>query len=249
MLKTIKFTILPTIWVDVKGLRMSFMQYLMLVVIFPLSYLIINTSGGTSNHLYNVTGMLISMLMSLFINMQATLVASSNNVTIIETYSVYKVKPLMVFLSQCLLHFLMSIGIFIVSEIILVSYGVRPQIIKLIVWLIIAFVFLHAVSVALGSVLKNPNMAGAIINLLYMILVMITPLYSSTEGISTTGRIFYLLNPFSHLISLLYWSNDMKPLCSFWISILILALLTIVLDIFTYKRWNNAHAIEKLTLL
>lgn len=240
--------ILPTIWVNTKSLRMNFMMYFMLVIIFPLSYLVIHLNGSASDRVCAVTGMFVSMLLSLFVNMQATLVCNGNTIASLEMCAVYQVKPFWVYFGQCVLHYLLSLVLLAVTLLALVVWGVPIAVGKLLLWLVISFVMLQSFSVMLGSILKNPNIAGPMINLLYMLLVMITPIYIPASAMTQSMKITYGLNPFSHLISLLYWCIGEETIAAPWVSIVYIGVLSLLMELYCYKRWTNAYAVEKLAV-
>lgn len=109
-------TISTSMWINFKNLRFFLLQYLMLVIIFPSSYLLISlTSTGTAQptEVYSI-GLFTSMLFSLFINMQASMIANSNSITAIEQYATFKVRPLFVHMSGCAYHALVGLPFFIV---------------------------------------------------------------------------------------------------------------------------------------
>lgn len=118
----------------------------------------------------------------------------------------------------------------------------------IVLWMIISFVFLAFLSIYMGGLIRNPNLANPIINTLYMIIVMFTPLYNDIANVSKTVKIFYLINPMTHIVSLFRKGMGMPEMCKPFISIIILSVLTILLIRKCYIRWKDAKAIEKLNL-
>ena len=240
-----------SIWISVKTMRLNFMQYLMMVIVFPATYLIISivSSGGLKSAADYALGLFCSMSISIFINMQSASIALSNGITTIEMYATFKVRPIFVFLGQSIFHFIMMLPFaFALAALALLS-GIAINLPALLGVLILSFLFLSFVSIVVGGIIPNPNMAGPIINMLYMVIVMITPLYNDLSSVSNTSRILYSLNPFSHYTSLLYSCFNKPPVCPPYISIAVLFGLTVIAAIISVKRWKNAAAVEKLNVL
>jgi len=236
-------------WVNIKTLRFNFTQYLMLVIVFPLSYLIINLISGSHNSLiHSITGILISMIFSLFINLQANLVATSNNTSVIELYAVYQATPIYVFIGQCSLHFLMTLPLILAAGCAMYLQVEFISIWKLVLWIITTLFFFFFVSIFLGSILKNPNLATPVINLIYMLIIMITPIYNNFYEMKFITKILYSFNPLSHIVSLWYWCFNLKKLANSWISFIILYGIALLLGFFDYRRWKEAKAVEKLNV-
>lgn len=239
-----------TIWIDFKSLRFNFMNYLMLVVIFPLSYLVVNLTSSSkgTNIRTALTGMLISMLMSMFINMFTSQVASSNTIEAIELFSMYKVKPLTVFMGHGLFHWILSSILMIPSIMIIGFSGFKLNILAICLFYILSFLFLYYTSLMLGSLIKNPNFAQPLINLIYMILIMITPIYVDPAKMSFMTRSIYSINPFSHFVWLFYSiSYATNPGIIF--SIIYLVIFTLICALFVHKKWDKRYAVEKLSLI
>lgn len=250
MLKTLKSIIIPTIWLNLKSLRMNFMQYFMMVILYPLTFLIISyVSRGNDENIYYFTGMFLSMLISLFINMQAMLIASSNNATVIEMYTVFQVPPIYAFMGQCMFHAIMSLPIFGVMLISVMLKGYTISIIKVVFWCLFALLFFSVLSIFIGGLIRNPNFAMPMISMLYMIIVIITPIYNNVLLMEETTKLLYLVNPVSHIVSLLYWVMGMKTLVNPIISIILIASLSLILGVICIVRWKDTKALEKLNLL
>lgn len=100
-----------SIWISLKTLRLNFVQYLMLVIIFPATYLIVSiaSSNGSNSIVDYGVGLFCSMAISIFINMQAASIALSNGIATIEMYATFKVRPICVFLGQSMFHFLLMV--------------------------------------------------------------------------------------------------------------------------------------------
>ena len=198
-------TISTSMWINFKNLRFFLLQYLMLVIIFPSSYLLISlTSTGTAQptEVYSI-GLFTSMLFSLFINMQASMIANSNSITAIEQYATFKVRPLFVHMGGCVYHALVGLPFFIVLLVISFISHKGINILLLLASLALAILFLSAASMVLGGLFRNPNIASPAINMLYMVIVMVTPFYSDLAALSQPARLAYCFNPFAHATSLI----------------------------------------------
>lgn len=241
-------TISTSMWINFKNLRFFLLQYLMLVIIFPSSYLLISlTSTGTAQptEVYSI-GLFTSMLFSLFINMQASMIANSNSITAIEQYATFKVRPLFVHMGGCAYHALVGLPFFIVLLVISFISHRGINILLLLASLALAILFLSAASMVLGGLFRNPNIASPAINMLYMVIVMVTPFYSDLAALSQPARLAYCFNPFAHATSLIGGSFGQPMLCDPLISAAILFLLTTILGALSVKRWYSSHAAEKL---
>lgn len=243
-------TILTSTWINFKNLRFYALQYLMLVVIFPCSYLMISlvSSGADKGVGLYTAGLFVSMLMSLFINMQASSIASSNNISTLELYATYKVRPLFVHIGGCVYHAIISIPFFIITLLVNMMDHAMPDVSLLLITFILMILVLSGLSMVLGGLFHNPNIASPMINMLYMVVVMITPLYGNLSGIDGIMRFVYCLNPFSHILSLLEGGFQRGMLCNPLISIFYLTLLTIILGLLSRRRWYRCYAAEKLGL-
>lgn len=241
-------TILVSLKINFKSLRMSALNYIMLVIIFPFSYLAIalTSSDNALPTIIKVSGAVMSMLFSLFINMQATLVSNSNNITIRETYAVYGVKPVIVFISQCLFHTILSLPIILSAVIVLVFSLDSFSIISFSIWFILSILFLSTISLLLGMSLKNPQIASPCINLTYMILISVTPLYNPLNSIDA----FYLWNPLTHIINLFYSAFGSNYIfCDTLLSVMILVGCICVSIFFILHQKKKLYGNEKLTIL
>lgn len=241
-------TISTSLWINIKNLRFFLLQYLMLVIVFPSSYLLISLASATSPQSIGVysIGLFSSMLLSLFINMQASMIASSNSITTIEQYATFKVRPLFVHLGGCVYHALLAIPFLIVLIIINVVKNVYIDVLLLIVAVVLTGLFLSAASMVLGGIFRNPNVASPTINMLYMLIVMVTPFYTDLDQISQATKYAYCFNPFAHVISLMDGAFGRSMLCNPFISIAVLIILTAGLGALSVKRWYRSYAAEKL---
>ncbi len=243
-------TIRTSMWINFKNLRFFLLQYLMLVIIFPSSYLLI-TLASTNNaqpiEVYSI-GLFTSMFFSLFINMQASMIANSNSITTIEQYATFKVRPLFVHIGGCAYHALVGLPFLAVLILInLISHS-SINVILLIVSMALAFLFLSVTSMVLGGLFRNPNIASPVINMLYMLIVMITPFYTELDRISQSTVFAYCFNPFAHVTSLIGGSFGRPMLCNPLISAAILFILILVLGTLSVKRWYSSYAAEKLSV-
>lgn len=241
-------TILVSLKINFKSLRMSALNYIMLVVIFPVSYLAIAlaSSNNTLLTITKVSGAVLSMLFSLFINMQATLVSGSNDITIRETYAVYGVKPLVIFISQCLFHTILSLPIIFVA-VMIISFSTNYfSLLSFLLWLVLSILFLSSTSVLLGMILKNPQIANPCINLTYMMLISITPLYSPLNNINNA----YLWNPLTHSVNLFYSNFGTEYVfCNTLLSTVVLLGYICVAVLLILKEQKKSYGNEKVTIL
>lgn len=219
----------------------------MLVIIFPVSYLIIalTSSAGRLPIITQVVGIIMSMLFSLFINMQAPLIANANNITIRETYAVYNVKPIIVFIGQCLFHIILSLPLILLGIVVIFLLVGQMSILYFLLWLILSFIFLSSFSIFLGMMLKNPQVASPIINVIYMLAISITPLYLGSDHY----KALYLLNPLTHIINLFYCIFNKSLFCSAALSISILLILSFIMSIVIYNLLRTNSCVEKLTII
>lgn len=241
-------TVKTSTWINFKNLRFFALQYLMLVVIFPCSYLmisLISSDAQQSAGAYTI-GLFISMVMSLFVNMQASSIASSNNISTLELYATYKVRPLFVHSGGCVYHALISIPLFIIVILANLLGNAFVNVWLLLVTFGLSILLLSCFSMVLGGIFHNPNIAAPMINMIYMVLMMITPLYGDLSNLHGILRIAYCLNPFSHICSLMEGSFGMGMLCNQVVSIIYLSVLTVLFSFMAYKRWYRCYAVEKL---
>lgn len=111
--------------INMKSFRFSVLQYVMLAFVLPTSYLVLGLAGNLT--LQAISGYVISVMLSLFINLQATLVLNTRNSSAMEQYATMSVKPLEGFLGQCLLHVICSIPAVILMIILLEVLGCSVQ--------------------------------------------------------------------------------------------------------------------------
>ena len=238
-----------SMWINFKNLRFFLLPYLMIVIIFPGSYLLISfTSTGSAQptEVYSI-GLFTSMLFSLFINMQASMIANSNSITAIEQYATFKVRPLFVHMGGCAYHALVGLPFFIILLVISFISHKGINVLLLFTSLALAILFLSAASMVLGGLFRNPNIASPAINMLYyMVIVMVTPFYSDLAALSQPARLAYCFNPFAHATSLIGGGFGQPMLCAPLIAAAILFLLTAILGALSVKRWYSSHAAEKL---
>ncbi len=241
-------TISTSMWINFKNLRFFLLQYLMLVIIFPSSYLLISLASSNSAQPIEAyaIGLFTSMLFSLFINMQASMIANSNSITAIEQYATFKVRPLFVHVGGCAYHSLLGLPFFVILIIINLAANADMDVPLMIASVVLAVLFLSAVTMVLGGLFRNPNIASPVINMLYMIIAMITPFYTQLDAISQSAKLAYCFNPFAHVTSMIGGAFGQPMLCDPLISAAILLVLTFVLGALSIKRWYNCYAAEKL---
>ncbi len=244
-------SISTSIWISLKTLRLNFVQYLMLVIIFPATYLIVSiaSSNGSNSIVDYGVGLFCSMAISIFINMQAASIALSNGIATIEMYATFKVRPICVFLGQSIFHFLLMVPFALALVVFAYCSGSDVNLIAFLGVMLLSFMFLSFTSIALGGLISNPNLASPVINMLYMFIVMITPLYNDANSVSTLGRLLYSVNPFSHYTSLVYSCFSKPVICPTFISVAVIGLITAIFAALSVKRWKNATAVEKLNVL
>ncbi len=243
-------TISTSMWINFKNLRFFLLQYLMLVIIFPVSYLLISlTSAGSvmERGTYS-TGLFTSMLISLFINMEASMIAQSSSVTAFEQYAVFRVRPLFVHMGGCLYHASLSLPFLALLIILNLVTGRGVDVLLLLISLPACVLFLSALSMVLGGLFRNPNIASPVINMIYMIIVMITPFYGDYGKEGGVMRLLYSLNPFAHVVSLIAGSFGKEMLTKPFVSAGVLVSLAAVLFLPAIKRWYRSTAPEKIDI-
>lgn len=196
-----------------------------------------------------LTGYVISVMMSLFVNLQATLVLNTRNAVTMEQYATMSVRPLEGFIGQCLQHIIYSVPAFLVMVIVLEVFGCSIRYDLVVLWFMISSLFLSVVSIALGTLIKNPNIGSPMLSMFYMIIAIITPLYTDVSQLSAFLRVLYFFNPFSHLVFLLNYSVGISTMNTFWPSMGILVLITTVLSCYVYKSWRSNYIVEKMNIL
>lgn len=242
-------SILTSAWISLKTLRFQFLQYFMLVVLFPLTYLAISLAPGGEQDLTGyATALFCSMAISMFVNMQAASIAMSNGVTVMEQYATFKVRPIRVFLGQSLFHACLVLPFACALPVLAVCTGTEVQVLPFAATLAVSLVFLTFVSIVIGSLIPNPNIASPVINMLYMVIVMVTPLYRDLAVLGGTARTLYALNPFAHMVSLFLWSFGRGTLTAPWVSLAVLLTVAAVAAWLSIRRWRHATAAEKLNL-
>lgn len=239
-------SVATTVWINRKNLKMNFLEYAMLVVLFPLTYLVISaTSSDSAGITLKASGMLISMIISLFVNMQGSLIANANVITTRELYATYGVKPLHVYDGMSVFHFLMVLPMIALTAIICLMSGNSINYIGLVIWGIICFIFLSSLAIVLGGIIKNPRVSTPIISMCYMIIMIISPIYYSAP----LTNIALYFNPFSWLCESLKVVLGITSVYNFNMSVLILLALSTGLRIISFKLCNDSSAIEKSTII
>ena len=84
---------------------------------------------------------------------------------------------------------------------------------------------------------------------MYMIIVMITPLYAPAENISEKLIVFYAVNPFAHVCWMYQSAIGIVSPIPIYVIWIYLCALSVVMAIVNHRRWKNAAAIEKLTVI
>lgn len=249
MLKKIKRTFGTTVWLQAKSLKMNIMNFLMLVIIYPISYLVISVVSGTGEqNIYYVTGIFTSIFISLFVNMEAVQIANQNSIELAEIYAVYNVSRIQVFCGECLYYMLLLLPILILDVIVLLFLGAKLCLAYLIVYIVVSFFLMSLLAIAIGSLIKTPQIASALINMLYMIVVMVTPIYNDVSEMTQASKLLYSINPFTHMCSLYYWALGLDTIVSPVVSLVYIVILCIILYFYVNRSWKNRGAIEKLTI-
>lgn len=249
MLKEIKKTLGTTIWLQAKSLKLNIMNYLMLVIIYPISYLIITiVSGNGEQNIYYITGIFTSIFISLFINMEAVQIANQNSIEMAEIYAVYNVSRIHVFWGQCIYHMLLLLPILLLDVAVLLSLGAKLYMLFFIAYIVISFFLMSLLAIAIGSLIRTPQIASALINMLYMVIVMVTPIYNNVSEMTKTCKLIYAINPFTHMCSLYYGSLGLDTIVSPFVSLIYIIVLCIVLYFYVDRSWKNRGAIEKLNM-
>ena len=246
MLNKYLSSVFTTVWINRKNLKMNFLEYLMLVILFPLTYLIVSiTSSDSLNLNYKVSGMFISMIISIFVNMQGTLIANANLITTRELYATYGVKPIHVFDGISIFHLIVIFPMIMLTTLLCFLIGCNIRCFHLIISIITVFLFLSSLSKMLGGLIKNPQIATPIISMCYMIIVIISPIYYS---ITTNSHIIWF-NPFAWLCESVRTSLGMGSAYSFELMTSSLLIISIVFRIVSIRIFNDSGAIEKNTII
>lgn len=240
-----------TVYINYKSLRFNLMHYLMLVVVFPLSYLVMNiiASNGKISITQTVIGAYTSMIISLFFNLFAIQVSSANEIQILELYRTAKVKVLEIFCGNGLFYTLLSVFMFIVMVLITAFNSIEFNLFRLVLCQIICFSLLSTLGIVIGSLIRNPSMAGPIINLIYMICVIVTPIYLAPYRVDGILKHLYFINPLSHVVWINYWGYDQYNGIELIKSIAYILLVVILGWIYIFKRWNNTYSTEKKNII
>ena len=176
------------------------------------------------------------------------MIAQSSSVTAFEQYAVFRVRPLFVHMGGCLYHASLSLPFLALLIILNLVTGRGVDVLLLLVSLLVAVLFLSALSMVLGGLFRNPNIASPVINMIYMIIMMITPFYGDYGREGGVMRLLYSLNPFAHVVSLIAGSFGKEMLTKPFVSAVVLLPLTAVLFLLAVKRWYRSRAPEKLSL-
>lgn len=226
------------------------MQYFMLVIVFPFTYLVVNISANGFQNVpgFYFIGFFTSLIMSLFVNMQAQLVSTSRNVTTIEMYRCLNVEPIYVYIGQCIVHALYAVPAFVLMIILIGVRSYSISVLSLMASIILSLWFRSFFAIFVGSLIKNPNLASPMVSLLYMLFVMITPLYTNLANLNSTIKMVYLFNPFTHIHVLLSEACGVNTGSNIYISIVVLSILSILLTIFSFKHCSSFTAEERLNV-
>lgn len=245
-------SVCTSLWVNVKNLRFFLLQYIMLGVVLPGSYLVLSVlsnSGKTPVPIYLI-GLLTSTTLSLFLNLHVLTVVQYKEIRVLQKCAVFKVRPLHVHMGSGLFHALISLPVLLAVT--LVNYAQvfssQRSLWILPVWVLVSL-FLMNFSMALGGSFPNINIAQPACSMLYMIFLMVTPLYVNLGSVSGFLRMVYLVNPFSHISSLYSYTFGLPVLCSPLLSAIYLLALTVLLAMTAHKQWYNSTATEKLTVV
>ncbi len=246
MLNKYLSSVFTTVWINRKNLKMNFLEYLMLVILFPLTYLVVSiTSSDSLNLKYKVSGMFISVIISLFVNMQGSLIANANLITTRELYATYGVKPIHVFDGISIFHLIVVFPMFLLTTLLCFFSGCNIRYFHLAISIITVFLFLSSLSKLLGGLIKNPQIATPIISMCYMIIMIISPIYYS---VSANSHIIWF-NPFAWLCESIRTSFGMGSAYSFELMTSSLLIISIVFRIVSIRIFNDSGAIEKNTII
>lgn len=91
--------------------------------------------------------------------MQSASIALSNGITTIEMYATFKVRPIFVFLGQSLFHFIVMLPFALALAALALLSGIAINSPALLGVLILSFLFLSFVSIVVGGIIPNTNMA------------------------------------------------------------------------------------------
>lgn len=245
MFKKFRTTILPSLYIDIKNTRLFAPQYIMTLIIMPLSYLMVAHFAGGFTQQQGVGAFVFTSALSFFLSLVSTGVASLFKTEVMETYASLNVRMYTV-LNSSLLYFT---GIYLISSVVMaiiaLCMGIFIHWWIALVCFLLGTLFFSRVAGALGLVLRNPYRGGALIPYFMFIILAITPLSTAGSPMATFHPM--MLNPFYDVYLLIsaIGQGITAPLpfiavCAY------LAVLTLLLECFIYKKCSGTFVLERI---
>lgn len=230
--------------IELKSLRMYFIQIFFNIIIIPISFLIINLLNGNTDYAYMISGFMISSLIGALLNTYAMRVSNIMSIEVLEMYATWNVKNLVLIYGIGFYYLVAILPVLLASMVILLSNGINISIFEFIISLLLGTMIIMNLGILLGSSIKNFYVASGIIAYVNFLLMLITPLYYKSSFTNLIYRIINFVNPISHALGLLRHSVGIEWNMSI-ISFVYLVAINIVISIINYKRINNLYMTEK----
>lgn len=241
-----------SLWINFKNMRFWILQYLMLGVVMPCSYLGISlfSAGGAGRQSVYLVGLFVSTIFSLFDHLHALNVSRCLQIEELERCIAYKTTPLSADIGGGIFHALVSLPVLIIICLVnhLASWGSVRVGITLFAWLLTSL-FMNNLCFVLGGIFNKITTVQPVTSMFYMIVLMLTPFYVDLSTLSSSALTPHLFNPMAHVLSIFYWGFNLPVLCAPVWSIVYLLVLSLVCGLYGYKRWSNAKAVEKINVI
>ena len=223
MFSFINDKIIPSISLELKGMRIYKLQLVISLFVMPLSVLLIMLfSNGTSvNYTWLISGFIVASIMGSTISMLSMRVSNLVQPEILELYSTFLITKRQLLSTLSLTYALLSL----------------PQI-------MVAIILLYFFAGSLR--LQNPFKASGIVSIISYAIMTLTPFYYVVdEGSNEIIRIIQMFNPFNCcLVSLRAGLYPMDP-NQIILSYAILAILSLMLSIAINRKVGDIYILEK----
>ncbi|AEX85343.1 hypothetical protein XO10_05045 [Marinitoga sp. 1135] len=231
---------------EFKGMRMFKFQIFVSMILIPFSYLIIVLLNKNSNIDYLISGFMVSMMIGTYFGILSLRVSNLMQTEVIELYTIFSVSKTVIVISMGITYFLLTLPIFGISYIFMISNNTE-KFLSTLVPLLIGNIFLILISITIGLKVRNYYTLMGIMPLVSYILIIISPIYYQIKTQNIIVKSLLFLNPITHILNILRVGlNESYIIFSSKYSYGIIIIISLWLIFYINKKLKDIYILEKI---
>lgn len=238
----------PQMSLELKGLRLYATQILISLVLIPGSYLfvILLSSGTEASFLsYQLCGFVVASLIGSLVSLLAFRVSNMMQPTVLELYAALPARTGHIVGAQSMVYILLAIPQIAVATVLAASYAQSVNIGLLLVGIMSVVLLLTLMGLFLGTAIRNPFTAQGMLPLVAWVLLMLSPVYYPSEGLSSALFAVAVLNPVTHALNVIRVPVGNQAIVPLGVSYIYLGVAAIVMLGYVHRRLRRVYILER----